>query len=162
MKNLRYFVIASAICLVLIVAIAGKYNAEARTENSNKDTKYLTNVLELLKRRTKIMNKAIFENNDLDIIKKELGNIEKGECFNNDITVLKEIKNNPTDFSYVNGLKIKELIYAIMKQDSIEFTMKIEWDITDCIGREKVEGIYRIEMICKGENFYLVKFDWTE
>jgi len=123
---------------------------------SNKLHKYNEEIDSILTSRLEIINNALFEEMKLDELEKRLMKIESEDALDWDINYLEEIKNNPTDFSYVSDFEIVKIELLETNNNKYTFKAEIKWTI-DNINTETYE--HNIEIINNNGKLLMTKFN---
>ncbi|EOD01669.1 hypothetical protein [Caldisalinibacter kiritimatiensis] len=103
----------------------------------------------ILKKRTEIMNKVIFGNEqyDKEKIKLLLADIETGDILTSDMEMIEEVKNNATDLGYINDVKVKKIESIEQINNLISMNVSLEWSIICGNQKELVEQSYKLNLI---------------
>ncbi|KPU27819.1 hypothetical protein TR13x_00170 [Caloranaerobacter sp. TR13] len=147
------------IMVALIVIILFFSVGQAQNSNNIINEDFIIKTIRtILLNRMDIMNSCIYEGLDLDIVKEKLIKIEDGTLVKDDLEYLTYLKENSTDFEFVNDLRILNISLIDNDIKKISFIAEIEWDIK-FYENDLTEVVkYKIELLKSDNKFLLTKF----
>ena len=155
MRKKSMFFYISLVCLILLMFVI-LLNDKTIGAQSNNLHKYNEEIDRILTCRLEIINNALFEDMNLDQLEKRLIEIESEDALDWDVNYLEEIKNNPTDFSYVSDFEIVEIKLLETNNNKYTFKAEIKWTI-DNVNTETYE--HSIEIINNDGKLLMTKFN---
>ncbi|MGF7056538.1 hypothetical protein [Brassicibacter mesophilus] len=154
MKKLSLVIVVIFIFIILLNGYTVK--ASFQKDKFNEINQELLQAL--IMKRAEIMNKGLYNCDNIELVIDELKAIEKDIILENDISVLKEAHSNPTDYPRVTNVRIKDIADIKVEDDMYELIAAIEWDISYNLEDSTEEYEYIIQIDQHDSEYFLIDF----
>lgn len=147
------------ILFIVLITITLFFNiGQAQVYNNINETLMIKIIRTILVSRMDILNSGIYKGLDLDIAKEKLKNIEGDALVKEDLEYLSYLRDNPTDFAYVNDLRVLNVSFIDYNLEKINIIAEIEWDVKS-YENELTEVVkYEMKLLKVDDKFLLTKF----